>query len=233
MQVSEMSLVQKYEAIKKNISRHLEFKQKQVVLVAASKTQSIETIEELYQLGHRDFGENYVQELLEKAPELEKRGYRDIRWHFIGHLQTNKVKQLVPFVSCVHTIDSLKLARELSKRWCELGRSMKLPVFIEVNVDEEVSKAGILPAVVREFADSLKNIPNLQIQGLMCIPQYEKDPSESFMALRKLEEDCRPVTQGMLSMGMSNDYEIALQEGATHIRLGTSLFGVRKKKAKE
>ncbi|MEN9722027.1 MAG: hypothetical protein RJB38_13, partial [Pseudomonadota bacterium] len=114
-------------------------------LIAVSKSQPIERILEAYELGQRDFGENYVQELLEKARFCHERGLNDIRWHFIGHLQTNKVKALAPIVSAVHSVDSIRVAQELSKRWLALGKTEKLSVFLEVNVEAEPSKSGFSP----------------------------------------------------------------------------------------
>lgn len=202
-----------------------------LTVIAVSKTQPVDAIEELYRLGHREFGENYVQELVEKAEELARRGCTDIRWHFIGHLQTNKVKALIPHVFAVHTVDSEKLAQELAKRWHQSGRTGKLPVFVEVNIDAEASKAGFLREQVPSVVQAIAAIPELDLQGLMCIPApgNEQEAHTAFRALRELEVQCRPATKGSLSMGMSSDFPIALEEGATHIRVGTALFGARKK----
>lgn len=216
-----LDLEQRYREILGQISK--------TTLIAVTKTHPAETIEALYRLGHRDFGENYVQELVQKAQELEAKGCTGIRWHFIGHLQTNKVKQLMPWISSVHALDSEKLAQELAKRWRAAGRSGRLPVFIEVNIDTEESKAGIPPQEVIPFAKKLAEIPELELQGLMCIPS-PSSPDQgraAFHALRELEAQCRPWTAGQLSMGMSSDYLIAIEEGATQIRLGTALFGAR------
>jgi pyridoxal phosphate enzyme (YggS family) len=204
----------------------------QVTLIAVSKTQPANAVEALYHLGHRDFGENYAQELVTKAKELEDRGCTGIRWHFIGHLQTNKVKALIPFLHTVHTVDSEKLARELAKRWKEAARPGKLPVFIEVNIDQEDSKAGLNPNDVPHLAKTVTELPELELQGLMCIPAIAETGPEnsSFAKLRQLEAQCQPQTNGQLSMGMSSDFEAALQAGATHIRLGTILFGPRQTK---
>jgi pyridoxal phosphate enzyme (YggS family) len=198
-----------------------------VTLIAVSKKQSVDAIEALYRLGQRDFGENYVQELIEKAEELERRGCVGVRWHFIGHLQMNKVNALIPYVSFVHALDSEKLARRLAQKWAQFKRVGKLPVFIEVNLDQEATKAGLSPERVVEFVRQVSEMPELQLLGLMCIPSPEGDPRLKFKALRELEVQCRPFTQGLLSMGMSADFDIAIQEGATHIRVGTALFGDR------
>lgn len=201
-----------------------------VRLIAVSKTQPASAIQELYRLGQRDFGENYVQELVEKAADLEARGCTEIRWHFIGHLQTNKVKALVPIVHAIHSIDSTKLGREISKRAEAAGR--KLECFLEINIDEEESKSGFAPDVAAVAAKELSALPGLSLRGLMCIPAPRKDAENLrpvFKRMRKIEENCRPYTHGELSMGMSDDFEIAITEGATKVRIGTSIFGAREK----
>ncbi len=214
-----------------NEAEHSRWKQK-VVLIAVSKKQSIDKIEALYRLGHRDFGENYPQELVTKAKEMEERGYGDVRWHLVGHLQTNKVKIVLPYLASIHSVDSEKLASELAKRLAQLSETSQmetrtLPVFIEVNLDAEASKSGFSPDEVLRLAESIGKMKELQLQGLMCIPSPKQDPALAFERLRKLEQECRPLSCGFLSMGMSHDYRIAIQHGATHIRVGTALFGER------
>lgn len=204
-----------------------------VTLIAVSKAQPIESIEALYSLGHRDFGENYVQELLDKAEKLNASGCHDIRWHFIGHLQTNKVKALIPHVHAVHSVDSERLAAELGKRWGQLhsGDGKRLPCFIEVNIDREASKSGVMPQDVPALAAKIAgHEAALHLEGLMAIPAANKgaeNVARSFADLRELELRCHPHTAGCLSMGMSGDYEIAIPQGATHVRVGTALFGPR------
>jgi pyridoxal phosphate enzyme (YggS family) len=204
----------------------------EITLVAVSKGQPVESIEALYSLGHRDFGENYVQELVEKAERLRAAGCDEIRWHFIGHLQTNKVKTLVPWVHAVHAVDSDKLAAELAKRWREEHgeKALALPIFIEVNLDGEPSKSGVTPEEAPVLAAKLAGNSALALQGLMAIPAATSTPEQSsaaFARLRELEQKCRPHTRGQLSMGMSADYELAIPQGATHVRIGTALFGKR------
>jgi pyridoxal phosphate enzyme (YggS family) len=221
MNSSEFTELQsRYESVRKRVPES-------ATLVAVSKTQPTESIAALHDFGQRDFGENYVQELVAKAEALQKEGYRDLRWHFIGHLQTNKVKQLIPWVHVVHSVDSEKLARELAKRWSSAGRQGRLPVFIEVNIDEEASKSGVAPSETPALAGVLASLPELELQGLMCIPTAG-DTTPAFRKLRELESTCRPFTRGKLSMGMTHDFESALAEGATHVRVGTALFGPRK-----
>jgi pyridoxal phosphate enzyme (YggS family) len=199
-----------------------------IVLIAVSKTQSADSVEALYRLGHRDFGENYVQELVQKAEELERRGCQGIRWHMIGHLQTNKVKQVLPFVSAIPSVDSLKLAQEISKRAATLRQS-KVPIFLEVNLEGESTKSGVAPSDVRAWVDRAAGFESLDLQGLMCIPRPVPGGLRGpFDELRRLEESLRPLSKGQLSMGMSDDFELAIECGATHVRVGTALFGPRK-----
>lgn len=201
-----------------------------ITLVAVSKFQPVEAIEELYRLGHRDFGENYAQEMTVKAAELEARGCAGIRWHFIGHLQTNKVKALIPRIGVIHSVDSGKLAHELSKRWLATGRGGMLPVFLEINISGEPSKAGVPVDRAAELAHEVAGLPGLRLEGLMCIPAPGAG-SAPFNQLSALEKRCRPATNGQLSMGMTLDFEEAIRAGSTHIRVGTALFGSRPPKA--
>jgi pyridoxal phosphate enzyme (YggS family) len=199
-----------------------------VTLIAVSKMQSAEAVEALYRLGHRDFGENYAQELAAKATALQAAGCTDIRWHFIGHLQTNKAKQIVPHITAIHSVDSLKLGQELAKRWKAAGRVGRLPIFIEVNIDNQASKSGCAISEVPALAGVLAGLPELELQGLMCIPDPDLGATDvAFNKLRELELKCRPHTKGQLSMGMTQDFEAAITSGATHVRVGTALFGAR------
>lgn len=217
-----MDLRERYQAIAKKIPAD------RVTLLAVSKTHPAEAIEALYRLGHRDFGENYVQELVAKAEDLKARGITDIRWHFIGHLQTNKAKALAPYLFAIHSIDSEKLARELAKRHEAAGSAQPIRAFIEVNIDEEESKSGVAPSEAPALAETLSKLPQLDLRGLMCIPSSEGGQSgEAFRKLRELELRCRPWTKGELSMGMTQDFETAIREGSTHVRVGTAIFGSR------
>jgi pyridoxal phosphate enzyme (YggS family) len=197
-----------------------------VTLVAVSKVQPIEAIRSLYDLGQRDFGENYVQELVEKAETLSKSGVNDIRWHFIGHLQSNKVKQLLPHVATIQSIDSFKLAQEISKRWKATNASSVLSIFLSVNIDQEESKSGVSVSETREIARQVSELEGIRLEGLMCIPAPGNSRT-AFARLKELELACRPYTHGALSMGMSDDFSDAIAAGATLIRVGTSLFGKR------
>jgi pyridoxal phosphate enzyme (YggS family) len=199
-----------------------------VLLLPASKTQSIEAIQELYDLGVRDFAESRVQELLKKKDQLPA----DIHWHFIGHLQSNKVKYLTPFVESIESIDSLELAEEISRRPDE----RKIRILLEVNISGEEQKHGFQPSEVEDaVARIAKDCANLILSGLMGMASYEEDIERTrpqFVLLRKLRDEIAERHSELkafteLSMGMSNDFEVAIEEGATIVRIGSALFGER------
>jgi PLP dependent protein len=191
-----------------------------VTLVAVSKTQPPEAIREAYAAGQRDFGENYAQEWRAKADALAD--LTDLRWHFIGGLQTNKVRYLAGRVASVQTVDRLELARELSKRLA--GKGARVQVFLEVNVAGEASKEGCDPAALPDLAEAVRALPGLDLVGLMCIPPAEGDPRPHFRLLRALRDQ---LGLAELSMGMSGDWRVAVEEGATFLRIGTAIFGAR------
>ncbi|MCM0604689.1 MAG: YggS family pyridoxal phosphate-dependent enzyme [Xanthomonadaceae bacterium] len=213
-----------YETILSKISAAA--KGRPVTLVAVSKSQPVEKIIELYKLGHRDFGENYAQELHEKIILLDEKGIKDIRWHFIGHLQTNKVRSIIPRVFCIHSVDSDKLIKEISKRVAEAERP-PVACFVEVNLSSEQNKSGVIANLVPGLVKTLNDLDGVGICGLMCIPNPDrKDKSSDFKKLKELAL----VSIGpkpFLSMGMSDDYEVAIENGSTHVRIGTALFGER------
>jgi PLP dependent protein len=194
-------------------------------LIAVSKNQSIEDIAALYFLGHRDFGENYVQELKKKSHILSGKKFSEIRWHFIGHLQRNKVAQLLPVVASIHSVDSEKLALSLSKKISILRPEFKLPVFIQVNIDQEKSKAGLPVDQLIELCKKISKDDFLDLKGLMCISK--KGNPKSFSKMKNLSDKVGAWTKGELSMGMSSDFEIALKTGATTVRVGSQIFGGR------
>lgn len=196
-----------------------------VTLVAVSKTKPVEMVHALYELGHRDFGENYVQELCEKAAWFRERGISDIRWHMIGHLQSNKVKALVEYVSVVHTVDRQDLAKILAKRWAEAGRKGRLPVFIEVNIDQEESKSGATPAQASELCTQVRGFSELDLRGLMVIPAT--GGGDAFTRTAKLNRELSGGALPSLSMGMSDDFEAAIRAGSTCVRVGSAIFGSR------
>jgi len=218
------------ERVKERIERVLARSQRvgDLKILCASKGQPPEKIRILYELGIRLFGENYVQEGEKKIEAL-----RDLplEWHFIGRLQTNKVKKAVNLFQVIETLDRRELALHLEKRGKALQR--KIPVFLEVNIGKEKTKAGFSPEELLKFAEGTSEFPHLEIRGLMCLPPYEEDPEKVrpyFARMRKLFETLKPSLGKAfteLSMGTSHDFEIALEEGATIIRLGTILIGKR------
>jgi pyridoxal phosphate enzyme (YggS family) len=202
-----------------------------VHILAVSKTQSLAAIEEAYSCGLRDFGENYVQELAEKREKLSH--LKEIRWHLIGHLQTNKVKQAVEVADFFHALDSEKIVREAARRAKGL-RESPWPVFIEVNVDTEPTKSGASPQELPRLIESVRQEPSLMLEGLMCIPKPTQDKEQLSAAFRRLSM-LAAAGQGpnpplKLSMGMSDDFEIAIEQGANWIRIGRKLFGERVQK---
>lgn len=200
-----------------------------VTLVAVSKTKPEEVLMEAYGLGVRIFGENKVQELTEKYEALPK----DIHWHMIGHLQTNKVKYIVGKVELIHSVDSLKLAEAIEKE--AVKKNIVAQVLVEVNVAEEESKFGIRVEEVLPFIQKIANFPHIHVCGLMTIAPFVKNPEDNrriFKNLHKLSVDIAHknidnVNVNILSMGMTNDYEVAIEEGATMVRVGTGIFGAR------
>jgi pyridoxal phosphate enzyme (YggS family) len=191
-----------------------------VTLVAISKTQPPEAIREAYAAGQRHFGENYAQEWRAKADALAD--LPDLVWHFVGGLQTNKVKYLAPRAAWIHTVDREELAREIAKRYAATGAVAR--VLLEVNVAGEPRKAGCGPADARRLAEVVSAFPGVELRGLMCIPPAEGDPRRWFAALRELGAALRLPE---LSMGMSGDWRVAIEEGATLVRVGTAIFGAR------
>ncbi len=201
----------------------------EVTLIAVSKTKPVSMIEELLPGGMRDFGENKVQELCEKYEVLPK----DIRWHLIGHLQRNKVKYIADKAYLIHSVDSLRLAEAISEEGVKKG--VTVPILIEVNVAGEESKFGVTPEETESLVREIAKLPSIQIKGLMTIAPYVEDPEENrvhFSRLRQLSVDIREknidnVSMNVLSMGMTGDYQVAIEEGATMVRVGTGIFGER------
>jgi pyridoxal phosphate enzyme (YggS family) len=188
-----------------------------VRLVAVGKTKPIELLREAQAAGQTIFGENYAQELREKADALP-----GAEWHFIGALQTNKARLVVGRAALVHTCDRLALAQELSKRARSAGLTQR--VLLEVNVGREPQKAGVVPEDAAALLDQVRALPALACEGLMCIPPAGGDPRGYFRSLRQLAER---LGLRELSMGMTADYEAAIEEGATLVRVGTAIFGER------
>jgi len=205
-----------------------ELNQKNVTLVAVSKTKPVEAIQELYELGQRDFGENYVQELVDKQSKMPS----DICWHFIGHLQSNKVKYITPFVHLIHGVDSYKLLKEINKQGEKQGRV--IDVLMQVHIAQEETKFGLdgkeLDEVITQSAtDQLKNV---RIRGLMGMASFSDDQTlvrREFQYLRSLfnKYNSNLPMFTILSMGMSGDYQLAVEEGSSMVRIGSLLFGAR------
>jgi len=204
-----------------------ELQSKQVTLVAVSKTKPADDIQSLYDLGQRDFGENYVQEMVEKAGALED--LPELRLHFIGALQRNKAKACASVASLVHTVDREELVVELGRRLGALSR--RLEVLVEVNVGGEASKAGCSPEALPALLEVCSNATNLRVVGLMAIPPNLEEPSAMrpyFSRLRELRDaHGGAALLPELSMGMSHDFQVAIEEGATLVRIGTAIFGAR------
>ncbi len=199
-----------------------------VKLVAVSKTKGADLVREAHAAGQRAFGENYAQELAGKAEALAD--LRDLEWHFIGHLQTNKARVVAAHANVVHTIDSAALARELGKRVAKLERAAPLPVLIEVSVAGEAQKAGAAPSDLDEVMQAVAEQPSLALRGLMTVPpvddlQAARRVFETLVSLRNLHGGPRVLPE--LSMGMSHDLEVAVACGATIVRVGTAIFGAR------
>ena len=196
-----------------------------VHLVAVGKTHPAEAIEAVLLAGHRLFGENRVQEAAAKFPALRAR-YPDLRLHLIGPLQTNKIKQAVEVCDAIETVDRDKLAQGLAAELAKSGK--RLDLYIQVNTGEEEQKAGILPREADDFIRRCREEYQLPVVGLMCIPPAEEHPAPHFALLGEI---AKRHGLARLSMGMSGDYELAIQLGATHVRVGTAIFGAREKKA--
>ena len=201
----------------------------EVTLIAVSKTKPVEILQEAYDAGARIFGENKVQEILDKYDQLPS----DIQWHMIGHLQRNKVKYIIDKVAMIHSVDSLRLAETIEQEAAK--KDIVMPVLLEVNVAEEESKFGLKLEEVLPLVEEINHFSHVQIMGLMTIAPFTLNPEDNrkvFRALKKLsvdisEKNINNVNMSVLSMGMTGDYMVAVQEGATMVRVGTGIFGAR------
>ena len=204
-----------------------------VKLIAVSKIKPAEQIEEAFSAGQERFGESYVQEFRDKQPLVTS----PVEWHFIGALQSNKVKYLRGKVAMIHSVDRLSLAREISAQWSKIDQVAN--ILLQVNVGDELSKSGCTPDELENLSRSIAPLPNLKICGLMCLPPHSDDPEQVrpyFAQLQRLSQQIKNlqlpnVEMTELSMGMSGDFEVAIEEGATLVRVGTAIFGARIKKA--
>lgn len=201
----------------------------EVTLIAVSKTKPVSDIYEVMETGIKDYGENKVQELCDKIETISE----PLNWHMIGHLQRNKVKYIVDKVRMIHSVDSLRLAQQISSEAVKKG--VDVDILIEVNVAEEASKFGLSTEAVIQLAEDISKLPAVHIRGLMTVAPFTEDPEDNrpyFRNLRQLAVDIARknidnVTMNELSMGMTGDYEVAIEEGATMVRVGTGIFGTR------
>ncbi|MFY0530243.1 YggS family pyridoxal phosphate-dependent enzyme [Archangium gephyra] len=192
-----------------------------VTLVAVSKLKPAALIREAYAAGQRDFGENYAQELRDKAAELVD--LEGLRWHAIGPLQTNKVKYVARAALSFHALDRLEVAQELSRR----RQDAPIPCYVEVNVGGEASKSGLAPEALGPFLEAVRALPGLRVEGLMSLPPPTEDEQVARGYFRTLRELARQHALTGLSMGTTHDFELAIEEGATLVRVGTAIFGER------
>lgn len=219
-----------YADLKSNINsvcRKCERDENEIKIVAVSKTFSAELVLELFSAGHSDFGENKVQELVAKRDELKS---KDINWHLVGHLQTNKVKYIVDFVKLIHSVDSLKLALEIDKH-AKINQKV-VDVLVQVNTSSEEQKSGTEPEDAAKLCRDISVLENVRLRGLMTIGMFTDDENiirENFRILKSIYDKLNPIYKdfNILSMGMTSDYDIAIEEGSNMIRIGTALFGSR------
>ena len=201
----------------------------EVTLIAVSKTKPVEMLQEIYDAGIRTFGENKVQEMMDKEAVMPQ----DIQWHMIGHLQRNKVKYLMGKAALIHSVDSFRLAEEISSQ--SVKHQVETDILVEVNIAEEESKFGITKEEAIQLVTDISKLPNIHIKGLMTIAPFVDDPEDNrkyFKEIKQLSVDIKNknidnVSMGILSMGMTGDYMVAIEEGATMVRVGTGIFGER------
>lgn len=201
----------------------------EVTLITVSKTKPVSLLQEAYDAGSRDFGENKVQELLDKISQMPG----DVRWHMIGHLQRNKVKYIVDKVYLIHSVDSLRLAEEISKE--AVKKKVEVNILVEVNVAQEESKFGTTTEEAIALVEAISKLPGIHIKGLMTIAPYVEEEEDNRIIFRKLKQlsvdidnkNIDNISMNVLSMGMTGDYRVAVEEGATYVRVGTGIFGER------
>ena len=234
--ITEQELKDNLKDVRKRIEGAVEQsgrKKEDVKLICVSKTNPVEAIEYALSAGEKVFGENKVQELTSKIDYFEEKGIRDIEWHLIGHLQTNKVKYIVGRVKMIHSVESEKLASVIDQESKKKG--VITDCLVEVNIGNEDSKFGIKPEEAADFVEKIAKFENIRVKGLMCIAPYVDDPEqnrENFSQMKKLSVDIADknihnVSMSVLSMGMTGDYTVAIEEGATLVRVGTGIFGKR------
>jgi pyridoxal phosphate enzyme (YggS family) len=212
--------------ITQNIEKNFASIPESVTVLAAAKTRTIAMVQEAYRAGLVHFGHNYVQEAAAMVPAMTE----DIRWHMIGHLQRNKVKQALTLFDVIDSVDSLRLAETLENHAAQMEQVV--PIMLEINIGEEEAKTGVAPDAALELAGSMQSLPHLHLLGVMTMGPLSGDPENSrayFKQTRRLFEQIQKVQSSVqiLSMGMSNDYHVAIEEGASMVRLGTAIFGER------
>ncbi|MGN0378668.1 MAG: YggS family pyridoxal phosphate-dependent enzyme [Butyrivibrio sp.] len=201
----------------------------EITLIAVSKTKPVDMIQEIYDAGIREFGENKVQEITSKKPQLPD----DINWHMIGHLQRNKVRAVIDKACLIHSVDSLRLAQAISTE--AVKSNMTVSILLEVNMAGEETKFGFKPDEVHDALQSIAGLPGIYVRGLMTSAPYVSNPEENRQYFRDMRQLCVDLkaknidntSMDYLSMGMTNDFEVAVEEGATHVRVGTAIFGER------
>jgi len=201
-----------------------------VTLIAVSKRKPHEMIQQAIDGGHRDFGENYIQEAMEKIDLL---GRESAIWHFIGHLQSNKAKFAVKYFDLIHTVDTVKLAKEINRQAQKIGKTQK--ILLQVNIARETTKSGAEENEIMDIAKQVCQFDNLHVSGLMCMPPFFDDPEDARIYFKELNQISKNIetlnlphtAMTHLSMGMSNDFTVAVEEGATLVRVGTAIFGAR------
>lgn len=225
-------IAENLKVVRENIRKACEISGRnpeEVTLIAVSKTKPVSMLKEAYEAGAVIFGENKVQEIQDKYDQMPT----DVHWHMIGHLQRNKVKYIVDKVEMIHSVDSVRLAETIEAEAAK--KNLVVPILIEVNVAEEDSKFGVHTDQVSELISAVSRFPHIRIKGLMTIAPFVENPEENRSVFRKLKELSVDIAQknidnvdmNVLSMGMTGDYEVAVQEGATMVRVGTGIFGER------
>lgn len=225
-------LKENLQSVEENIKKACEKagrKREDVTLIAVSKTKPVEMLQEIYDQNIRNFGENKVQEMCDKMEVLP----RDIKWHMIGHLQTNKIKYIIGKTELIHSVDSLHLAQEISKQ--AVKHDVQTDILIEINIANEQTKFGIDAGDTIQLVREIAVLPNIHIKGLMTIAPFVENPEDNRLYFRRIhqlsvditKENIDNVSMDILSMGMTGDYMIAIEEGATMVRVGTGIFGER------
>lgn len=231
-----MSIEQSWQQVQKRVQAACSRSGRQasdVTIIAVSKLQPLQKVQSACHAGVQHLGENYVQELLQKQSELATAEALagSLQWHLIGPLQTNKVKQIVGKVQLIHTVDRLELAKEIAKR--ATAAEVSQSILVQVNVADEASKSGVLAENLKSLLEQIKSLPGIEVVGLMAMPPLQIDPEQNRIHFRKLRQLATEAQQWsnlklkVLSMGTSQDFEVAIEEGATHVRIGTTIFGER------